>query len=251
SPYSPLFFFFFFFNAPPTTYFYTLSLHDALPIYFSGGRLHAHVAFLVEQHRVEVAESEILSLVTVALHLAIDGLDHIPAVAFVRRFLNRGVVDKRVGQPFAGDLQELLGSADDRPGWFPAAHIVAAAVVDNDPRFVGKNELIGAIKNILGHRAAKSVVEHRQRRHLFAQMRPKSEDAAAYKEDAALRRWVRLVAGEHLLDLALKTLRVERGGDAHGGGQAGHGAQRAAMNVHMGYAASSSGVTAARVLVRG
>jgi len=57
-------------------------------------------------------------------------------------------------------------------------------------------------------------------------MRPKSEDAAAYKEDAALRRWVRLVAGEHLLDLALKTLRVERGGDAHGGGQAGHGAQR-------------------------
>src|SRR5207253_3576677 len=84
SPYSPLFFFFFFFNAPPTTYFYTLSLHDALPIYFSGGRLHAHVAFLVEQHRVEVDESEILSLVTVALHLAIDGLDHIPGVAFVR-----------------------------------------------------------------------------------------------------------------------------------------------------------------------
>ena len=82
-------------------------------------QLHAHVAFLVEQHRVEVDESEIFSLVTVALHLAIDGLDHIPAVAFVRRFLNRGVVDKRVGQPFAGDLQELLGSADDRPAGSP------------------------------------------------------------------------------------------------------------------------------------
>src|SRR5439155_18084747 len=32
-------------------------------------QLHAHVAFLVEQHRVEVDEYEILSLVTLALHL--------------------------------------------------------------------------------------------------------------------------------------------------------------------------------------
>src|SRR2546430_12445434 len=57
---------FFFFNDTATTEIYTLSLHDALPIYFSGrtlGRLTAHFAprrlrHLVVVDRESVVESE-------------------------------------------------------------------------------------------------------------------------------------------------------------------------------------------------
>src|SRR3712207_8538847 len=53
---------FFFFNDPRTTEIYTLSLHDALPIFVGGHRLHLPVAervralgVLVEQHELVVA----------------------------------------------------------------------------------------------------------------------------------------------------------------------------------------------------
>src|SRR2546427_11915406 len=65
---SPLFSFFFFFNDTATTEIYTLSLHDALPIWNLPGQLHG--SFL----RSDRAHAEIVSVDT-APALASSGVD--------------------------------------------------------------------------------------------------------------------------------------------------------------------------------
>src|SRR5215475_16124938 len=73
------FFFFFFFNDTATTEIYTLSLHDALPIYRADGQLdlghagHLHLRLLAEQHgRSEEHTSELQSRENLVCRLLLE-----------------------------------------------------------------------------------------------------------------------------------------------------------------------------------
>src|SRR2546423_8725794 len=92
----PLFFFFFFFNDTATTEIYTLSLHDALPIF--GGRLHRPLSggLLgrggVEEGRSEEHTSELQSLAYLVCRLLLEKKKKkISNTAFTHQHLTRQI----------------------------------------------------------------------------------------------------------------------------------------------------------------
>lgn len=95
----------------------------------------------VKQDRIQINIPDVHRFAAVAIHFVVHGLDDIPARAFLRCPLNRGVEEICVRQILVKGLNEKLRPLDDGGGVLASTDVVTATVVDHDARLVGQNQL--------------------------------------------------------------------------------------------------------------
>ena len=150
--------------------------------------LQARMSVGVDQRRIDVDEVVVRRGGAVRAHQRVVVVHVFPLRDAVGGTRGGDIDDACLRRPAPDALGELPETGEDqrRRVGVLGVEVVAAAVVDDDPRRVARHELIEARELVAGARPAEGPIEHGQRRHLFGHGRPLPEDAAADEEDAAL-----------------------------------------------------------------
>jgi len=112
--------------------------------------------------------------------------------------------DADVGTQGPRTLGEALEIGENFLGRNVGFEVVAAAVIDDDPRGVGRDDLIESIELVDRSRTAEGAVERGEGRHHFGHVGPLPEDAAADEKDSVLTRRRRTVGFSKNFELGLE-----------------------------------------------